>query len=232
MTQKQTEKKMMTKDQAITNIYTKMHSVMSNAGYVQKEKSKGMPYTFASHNAITEVVSKELQRVGLIILPFVKEHMHDGNQHKVVMAAKIVDIDTKEEIVVGDFPGIGNDNQDKGYGKAISYAYKYILQKLFMLDIGDDEEADQNSVPTETADQKRKMTVWVNTMKQSVNRTLEDKEMTDAEKIHDLIALEKENKAALEKLMQLDKGQWDMLINFIVDAKKKIGGIDEQSDAN
>ena len=145
MTQKQTETKKMTKDQTTTNIYTKMHSVMANAGYVQKEKSKGMPYTFASHNAITEVVSKELQRVGLVILPFVKEHMHDGNQHKVVMAAKIVDIDTKEEIVVGDFPGIGNDNQDKGYGKAISYAYKYILQKLFMLDIGDDEEPDLGS---------------------------------------------------------------------------------------
>ena len=223
---------MMTKDQTTTNIYTKMHSVMANAGYVQKEKSKGMPYTFASHNAITEVVSKELQRVGLIILPFVKEHMHDGNQHKVVMAAKIIDIDTKEEIVVGDFPGIGNDNQDKGYGKAISYAYKYILQKLFMLDIGDDEEPDHNNVPTETSDQKRKMTIWVNTLRNSVDQTLNNNDMTKAEKMHDLINLEKENKAAFEKLMELDKGQWDMLMKHIMDAKKKLGGIDEQSNAD
>lgn len=223
---------MMTKDQTTTNIYTKMHSVMANAGYVQKEKSKGMPYTFASHNAITEVVSKELIRVGLIILPFVKEHMHDGNQHKVVMAAKIIDIDTKEEIVVGDFPGIGNDNQDKGYGKAISYAYKYILQKLFMLDIGDDEEPDHNNVPTETSDQKRKMTIWVNTLRNSVDQTLNNNDMTKAEKMHDLINLEKENKAAFEKLMELDKGQWDMLMKHIMDAKKKLGGIDEQSNAD
>ena len=223
---------MMTKDQTTTNIYTKMHSVMANAGYVQKEKSKGMPYTFASHNAITEVVSKELIRVGLVILPFVKEHMHDGNQHKVVMAAKIIDIDTKEEIVVGDFPCIGNDNQDKGYGKAISYAYKYILQKLFMLDIGDDEEPDHNNVPTETSDQKRKMTIWVNTLRNSVDQTLNNNDMTKAEKMHDLINLEKENKAAFEKLMELDKGQWDMLMKHIMDAKKKLGGIDEQSNAD
>ena len=47
-----------------------------------------------------------------------------------------------------------------------------------------------------------------------------------------MIALEKENKAALEKLMELDKGQWDMLMNFIVEAKNKLGGKDEQSNAD
>ena len=53
---------------------------------------------------------------------------------------------------------------------------------------------------------------------------MQNKDMSDAEKIHDLIDLEKENKAALEKLMDLDKGQWDMLMNYIVDQKKKLGG--------
>jgi hypothetical protein len=56
--------------------------------------------------------------------------------------------------------------------------------------------------------------------------------MTDAEKVHDLIALEKENKAAFEKLMDLDKGQWDMLMHFIVDEKKKLGGISNDTNAD
>ena len=56
--------------------------------------------------------------------------------------------------------------------------------------------------------------------------------MSDAEKIHDLIALEKENKAAFEKLMDLDKGQWDMLMHYIVDEKKKLGGISNDTNAD
>ena len=101
-----------------------------------------------------------------------------------------------------------------------------------MLDIGDDEEPDHNNVPTETSDQKRKMTIWVNTLRNSVDQTLNNNDMTKAEKMHDLINLEKENKAAFEKLMELDKGQWDMLMKHIMDAKKKLGGIDEQSNAD
>ena len=101
-----------------------------------------------------------------------------------------------------------------------------------MLDIGDDEEPDHNNAPTYTADQKRKMTIWVNTLRNSVDQTLNNNDMTKAEKMHDLINLEKENKAAFEKLMELDKGQWDMLMKHIMDAKKKLGGIDEQSNAD
>ena len=56
--------------------------------------------------------------------------------------------------------------------------------------------------------------------------------MSDAEKIHDLIKIEKENKAALEKLLSLDKGQWDMLVNYFVDAKKKLGGISNDTNVD
>jgi hypothetical protein len=76
------------------------------------------------------------------------------------------------------------------------------------------------------------MTVFANTIKQSVDQTMKNKEMSDAEKIHDLIKIEKENKAALEKLLSLDKGQWDMLVNYFVDAKKKLGGISNDTNVD
>ena len=85
-------------------------------------------------------------KVGLIIIPSVKSSSRDGNIHSVTISAKIIDVDTGESLEVGDYPGLGIDNQDKGYGKAISYAFKYILQKLFLLEIGDDEEVDRNQV--------------------------------------------------------------------------------------
>jgi hypothetical protein len=69
-------------------------------------------------------------------------------------------------------------------------------------------------------------------MKQSVNETMKNKDMSDAEKIHDLIQLEKENIKGLEKLEKVDKGQWDMLMKHIIEAKNSLGGKNEQSNAD
>ena len=123
-------------------------------------------------------------------------------------------------------------DDSQALGSAITYAKRYSLQAIYGLPSEDDDGNANTHNPTVVADQKRKMTVWVNTMKQSVDQTMRDKEMTDAEKIHDLIKIEKENKSALEKLLDLDKGQWDMLMNYFVEAKKKLGGKDEQSNAD
>ena len=197
-----------------TNIYQKLHNVMKDMGYITKEKSKGMPYSFASHNQVTNKVKEQLVKHNLMIIPFVKEGSHDGNSHKVIMAAKIIDIETKEELAIGDFPGIGNDNQDKGYGKAISYAYKYLLQKLFMMPIGDDEEADHQSVETETVD-KKWINKFANDLIKSVDIFIEDPQLTKAEKVHEIIELKKKVKTDFERLENMDRGAANMLAHKI-----------------
>ena len=123
-------------------------------------------------------------------------------------------------------------DDSQALGSAITYAKRYSLQAIYGLPSEDDDGNANTHNETVNADQKRKMTVFANTIKQSVNQTMQSKDMSDAEKIHDLISLEKENKPALEKLLTLDKGQWDMLMNYIVDAKKKLGGKDNDTNAN
>ena len=123
-------------------------------------------------------------------------------------------------------------DDSQALGSAITYAKRYSLQAIYGLPSEDDDGNSNTHNEKVMADQKRKMTVWVNTIKTSVKQTLQNKEMTDAEKVHDLIALEKENKAAFEKLMDLDKGQWDMLMHYIVDEKKKLGGISNDTNAD
>jgi len=61
---------------------------------------------------------------------------------------------------------------------------------------------------------------------------MDDAEMTKAEKIHDLFMLKKENAGSFDKLLKLDKGQWDMLMKHIIDQEKILGGNDEQSNAD
>ena len=131
-------------------------------------------------------------------------------------------------VITSRYPVVPKNNKyddSQALGSAITYAKRYSLQAIYGLPSEDDDGNANTHNEKVNAEQKRKMTVFANTIKQSVDQTMKDKEMSDAEKIHDLIKIEKENKAALEKLLILDKGQWDMLVNYFVDAKKKLGGI-------
>ena len=80
------------------------------------------------------------------MIPSVDSSEQVGNQTRCSMSALIADIKTGESITVSGYLGYGNDNQDKGPGKAVSYAYKYLMLKLFMLDIAksDDIELELN----------------------------------------------------------------------------------------
>jgi hypothetical protein len=101
------------------NLFQKLHSVTENVEKIYKEQNKGMPYKSVNHNMVTKAIRKQIIEQRLWINPII------------------------------EFPALGIDNQDKGYGKAISYAYKYILQKGFMMEIGEDEEVDAHNIDKE-----------------------------------------------------------------------------------
>ena len=103
-------------------------------------------------------------------------------------------------------------DDSQALGSAITYAKRYSLQAIYGLPSEDDDGNANTHNEKVNADQKRKMTVWVNSIKQSVKATMDNPEMTKAEKIHDLFMIKKENAGSFEKLLQLDKGQWDMLM--------------------
>jgi len=133
------------------NIYEKLHSVTENVEKIYKEQNDGMPYKSVNHNMVTKAVRKQITKERLFIQPIVNENLNQGNIHKVVMSVKIIDIDNPtDSIEIGKFPALGLDSQDKGYGKAVSYAFKYILQKTFMMEIGDDEEVDSQNIERDT----------------------------------------------------------------------------------
>ncbi len=123
-------------------------------------------------------------------------------------------------------------DDSQALGSAITYAKRYSLQAIYGLPSEDDDGNANTHNEKVNADQKRKMTVWVNSIKQSVKATMDNPEMTKAEKIHDLFMLKKENAGSFDKLLKLDKGQWDMLMKHIIDQEKILGGNNEQSNAD
>ena len=199
-------------------------------------KSNKNPFFKSTYASLEDVIAaaNEGAKYGLAftqVLDFEKSEGSDAIMYlKTSLLHKASDTAITSRYLV--VPKNSRYDDSQALGSAITYAKRYSLQAIYGLPSEDDDGNANTHNDKVNAEQKRKMTVFANTIKQSVNQTMQNKEMTDAEKIHDIIKIEKENIAALEKLERLDKGQWDMLMKHIIDAKNNLGGKNEQSNAD
>lgn len=122
----------------------KMFRIMTNVDKVIKDldvKFKEVKYKGISHDQVTEIIRKQLILERILSIVHVKNHIQDGNRTEVDIEIEFRDVDSEDVIIVPGF-GYGIDTQDKGPGKAISYAVKYVYLKTFCLLTGDDPERD------------------------------------------------------------------------------------------
>ena len=127
------------------NIHQRLAAVMGEVTYIQKEQKKGMNYTIVSHDVVTAKVRPALLKHGIVYYPTRCEHTHNGNRAECSMTVRFANIDKPEDCIDVQTFGYGVDPQDKGPGKAMSYAVKYALLKALGLETGDD--ADHDSIP-------------------------------------------------------------------------------------
>jgi hypothetical protein len=128
---------------SMLNIYQRMAAVMNDVSYVQKEDKKvNNQYTFVSHDAVTAKIRPALLKHGIMPVVSVKDHTQDGNRTEATIMVRFVNVDQPEDAIEVESFGYGIDPQDKGPGKAVSYAFKYALLKVFCLETGDDPERD------------------------------------------------------------------------------------------
>jgi len=126
------------------SIYSKIIEMQQTIKAVEKERTKGLQYETVNHWDITTLVKDIALEKGLVILPYIKTTSHEGNDTWVTVAIQITDTETGEQIVIGDYPGQGRDTQDKGPGKAVSYAIKTAFLKIFMMSLKDDTESEKD----------------------------------------------------------------------------------------
>lgn len=129
------------------NIYQRLHEVMKAIDFVQKtiavkNKSGGIMYKAVSHDEVIANVRPELIKNGIVTPVNVLSMEQDSNRTKACVQVEYVNIDDPEDRVVTQSYGYGIDGQDKGPGKAISYAVKYCHLKTLSLETGDDPERD------------------------------------------------------------------------------------------
>lgn len=133
------------------NIYQKINEVRKAIGYIQKNKdvsTGGSSYRAVTHDAVTGLVRQHLVEQGVIIVPTMIESMfhpkEEGAKQRLYEATynvQFINMDKPEEVVSVTIQAHALDNGDKAPGKAISYATKYAMLKLFNLETGEDEES-------------------------------------------------------------------------------------------
>lgn len=128
------------------NIYQRLAAVMGEVDYVQKEKKSGMRYSIVSHDAVTAKVRPVLLKHGIVYHPTDLDISQNGNRTEVRMIVRFVNVDSMLEFIDVPTAGYGIDDQDKGPGKAISYAVKYALLKTLGLESGDEPDEDQETL--------------------------------------------------------------------------------------
>jgi hypothetical protein len=149
-------------------LHQKILEVMKDVSYLQKDDQVAFgntKYKAISEEKVTSTIRTSLIKHGLVIIPIEQEHKreHFGDKEKsnylstVDVKYKIVDVDTGEyEIAVSS--GTGADTQDKGVGKAMTYAYKYLLLRTFAIPTGDDPD----KISNEEIEHKQKMDKPIN----------------------------------------------------------------------
>lgn len=124
------------------NIHQRLAEVMQAVTYIRKEAKQGMNYTIVSHDAVTAKVRPALLAAGIVYYPVRCEYAHNGNRAECSMTVRFVNIDDPADCFDVPTFGYGVDSQDKGPGKAMSYAVKYALLKALGLETGDDPDMD------------------------------------------------------------------------------------------
>jgi hypothetical protein len=136
------------------NLHQRLHRAMSAVTYVQKTKKKDMKYSIVTHDDVTAKVRPALHAARVHYRPVELKHGQDGNRTWAYVVVRFANIDNSTDHIDVPSFGYGIDSQDKGPGKAISYAVKYALLKTLGLETGDDPDMDQTVQHVSEQEQK------------------------------------------------------------------------------
>lgn len=138
-------------------VYEKILSVMSAVNYLNKdgfvETGKGKGYKALTDEKVLGAVRPALVAAGLVILPVKMEQQRTDEQVKaydgstktnritdVSVTYRIINVEDPKDYVEVVSAGTGVDTQDKGIGKAMTYAKKYAILNSFLIPSGEDTD--------------------------------------------------------------------------------------------
>lgn len=125
------------------NIYEKISAIMDAINYLGKDGSIDFgktKYKAISEEKVTTMVRRELIKHKLVVYPTEQTYERNGNLTRVCTKYIMVNAEKPDEYIILASAGEGADTQDKGVGKAMTYAFKYMLLRTFAIPTGEDPD--------------------------------------------------------------------------------------------
>ena len=134
------------------NIFEKINEVMKRIEYLTKDDKVEFgttKYKAISEEKVTTAVRKELVNLGIVIAPIeqtmnvvelVRSEKSVNQRADVNVKYRIQNIEDVNDYIIVSSSGSGVDTQDKAIGKAMTYAYKYMLLRTFAIPTGEDPD--------------------------------------------------------------------------------------------
>lgn len=140
------------------NIYEKINEIRKAVEYIQKDRDVSVGagkggYKAVTHDAVTGILRKHLIEHGVVIVPTLltssMEEKKDGAQrlYSATYSFDFINMEAPEDRITIEMEAHAMDSGDKAPGKAISYAKKYAVLKLFEIETGEDEESRYKEAP-------------------------------------------------------------------------------------
>ena len=146
------------------NLWEKIANISGEIENLQKDDKVGFgngAYKAISIEKVVKVVGEKMNKYGVVIYPISQTYNRtdervikkDGTEginriSDVDVTYQVVNIHNPQEQIITVASGTGVDTQDKGIGKAQTYAYKNMLLKLFAIPTGDDTDKIHSDIYT------------------------------------------------------------------------------------
>lgn len=125
------------------NIFQKIQAIMKEVQYLAKDgkvEFGSTKYKALSEEKVTTIMRQKLIDHGLVVYPAYQTSNRVGQITHVDVTYRMVNVDNPDEVIEIASCGDGADSQDKGSGKAMTYAFKYMWLRTFALPTGEDPD--------------------------------------------------------------------------------------------
>lgn len=137
------------------NLLQRINAVRKAVAYIQKDKSVSTgssgSYKAVTHDTVTAMVREHMVEHGIVSWPHLvdstslpKDEGAKQFRYEATYDFTFCNIEDRSDSLTIRIQAHAMDNADKAPGKALSYAKKYALLKLFEIETGEDEESRYN----------------------------------------------------------------------------------------
>ena len=124
-------------------LHEKILAIMRDVQYLAKDDTVEFgktKYKALSEEKVTAIMRAEAIKYNIVVYPIEQRWERIGQISHVDVRYKIVNVDDPDDYIEVVSCGDGADTQDKGAGKAMTYAYKYMWLRTFALPTGEDPD--------------------------------------------------------------------------------------------